>query len=377
MGDRYAAERARNAALAGNAEKLQAALLELRQDAVSTRFASGESLLHGAARGGSVACVSLLLGVGANVVATDFKRRTPLHMARSTAVARQLLWLPDVNVDVGARSDPLIAAAIGDADALRSADPAALRRRDEAGYTALHFAALVGSCECVATLLRAGADLAAEGAGGVTALALALDHGHAECAALLVRATAEWEAIGCDEKEVRGHVALRAGEYLFKAAEANNLRLLKALIDVGASVNARSKTGTTVLHTAIRSGARLCAAELLCRGADMEARDDSGFTPLCVAAKVGTEACTLLLLRAGADSLVVNPRPKLRGARRARANRATELVWEWHSVVSLQTAMRGAAPSQPGSLLFLSFADSRLYDRHVWRVVARLVTDLV
>ncbi|CAJ1417659.1 unnamed protein product [Effrenium voratum] len=75
---------------------------------------------------------------------------------------------------------------------------------------------------------------------------------------------------------------------------------------LGANAKARDRNGTTMLHSACRSGSFLMAQELLKRGLPLDASDSAGWTPVHVAAVMGRAGprpqdrreLTLLLLQA-------------------------------------------------------------------------------
>lgn len=69
-------------------------------------------------------------------------------------------------------------------------------------------------------------------------------------------------------------------EGLIKAALLGNLRTVKALIEQGVSVDARSNEGGTPLHWAAAMGHFKVVKYLVEKGADVNARDNYGKTPL-------------------------------------------------------------------------------------------------
>ncbi|MCY4173941.1 MAG: ankyrin repeat domain-containing protein [Cyanobacteria bacterium MAG CAR3_bin_5] len=107
---------------------------------------------------------------------------------------------------------------------------------------------------------------------------------------------------------------------LRSAAEANNLTVLKVLLDAGADPNARNENGETPLHEAVTrgnwgvvklpgerlprgwwsSGGNLEVVKLLLdAGADLNARDPDGATPLHLAAYEDNPEAMKVLLNAG------------------------------------------------------------------------------
>lgn len=83
------------------------------------------------------------------------------------------------------------------------------------------------------------------------------------------------------------------------------LEIAAALLDAGASVDAKNREGERPLHVATRDGHRGLAL-LLERGADVDARTSRGWTPLHCAVDYENEAGVAQLLAAGADRKVTD-----------------------------------------------------------------------
>jgi ankyrin repeat protein len=81
---------------------------------------------------------------------------------------------------------------------------------------------------------------------------------------------------------------------------------LKAELDAGADVMARSKAGGTPLHSAAFFGTPESIQALLKSGADVMARSKAGVTPLYSAAVSRTPENIQVLLKAGADVMARN-----------------------------------------------------------------------
>lgn len=77
---------------------------------------------------------------------------------------------------------------------------------------------------------------------------------------------------------------------------------MRLLIEAGANINARNKTGQTPLHKAVRLRRGNVAQMLLHHGADVEARNDREMTPL-LEMKMSERDLTMLdlLIDAGAN----------------------------------------------------------------------------
>ena len=81
---------------------------------------------------------------------------------------------------------------------------------------------------------------------------------------------------------------------------------VKAELNVGADVMARSKYGYTPLHFAAEDGTPQSIQVLLEAGADLMARNSMGWTPLHIAAAPATPKNIQAFLKAGADAKAKN-----------------------------------------------------------------------
>ncbi len=156
-----------------------------------------------------------------------------------------------------------LAAAMGDADALRSAlnTPGNARQKGVFdGTTPLHAAAGLGSTTCVSLLLDHGVEVdIADDQGGTPLLRAARQH----------------------SAPVDDTVAL--------------------LLSRGADPNVCQADGTTALHLATRAGRSAVMAHLLRAGANPDPVDVRGFSPLHSAAELGIVKLIDALVAAGAD----------------------------------------------------------------------------
>jgi ankyrin repeat protein len=96
--------------------------------------------------------------------------------------------------------------------------------------------------------------------------------------------------------------AIEISSTLFTAADRNCIDLATALLDRGASVDARDRLGVRPLSRAARSGHLEMVDLLLQRGAPIDARDLAGATALYVAAERGQAAVVQRLIDKGADA---------------------------------------------------------------------------
>ncbi len=101
---------------------------------------------------------------------------------------------------------------------------------------------------------------------------------------------------------IRGNGKLYSRKYypLFLALEKDYTSIVKALIEAGADVNAKTG-GSTPLHWAARHGHIEVVKILFAAGADVNARQWRGETPLYQAIQGTNIEMTKLLLKAGAD----------------------------------------------------------------------------
>lgn len=83
---------------------------------------------------------------------------------------------------------------------------------------------------------------------------------------------------------------------LHRACYANNVDVVKTLIERGADINAKSGDGWTPLHSAARWSALECASILVNSGADVNARSTGHLTPLHLACTNQSRGLLELLL---------------------------------------------------------------------------------
>lgn len=88
---------------------------------------------------------------------------------------------------------------------------------------------------------------------------------------------------------------------LHEAAEAGEDFLVRALIMMGADVNAKGEDGETPVHCAAMYGNLECLSLLLKAGANPNAQNEEGESPLHEAVREGDLPCMDALLKAGAD----------------------------------------------------------------------------
>ena len=191
-------------------------------------------------------------------------------------------------------------------------------------------AAYNGEIEKVKALIESGADVNAWsnlGLGNHTPLMFAVYKGHFEVAKILIEAGADVNAVHSPDHTVLYH-ALESYQLsaeviqllvdsgvnmnpnpLFWAVQSLNTagerseipKVMYILIDAGADVNERDKTGLTVLMVAALTGSTEVVDFLLRSGAEINATVESGRTALTWAVMMGHTETVSLLIEAGAD----------------------------------------------------------------------------
>jgi ankyrin repeat protein len=159
------------------------------------------------------------------------------------------------------------------------------------GTTALAWAANRDDLETAGLLIRAGAKVNVANDYGVTPLSLACTNRNAAMVKRLLNAGADPNA------------AMWTGETpLIVCARTGNVETVKLLLTHGADLNAKeTQQGQTALMRAVGEKHPEVVQALVERGADVRARSKSGFTALLFASQQGEIASARILLAAGAD----------------------------------------------------------------------------
>jgi ankyrin repeat protein len=346
---------------------LTRALLEAGADP-AIRLAEEQTILMAAARAGHAEVVKLLIDAGADVHARErVAGESALMWAalENQADAIALLVARGANVDDRSRVTTFPRLRFGDGIVAR---PTVLPR---GGWTPLMYAARQNAVDAARALAAAGADLDATDPDGTTALVLAIINGHFDVAQVLLERGANpnvadergmaalYAAVdmstldetvgrpnpkphasmdaaglvsvllkhGADPKQtLRASVLERAhndgdpnlaegATPLMRAAKDADVRVMRLLLDAGADLHARTKTGKTALmFAASRLGGfrgtanrgsepDALAAVSLCldRGADVNAADEGGQTALHLSVAQAEESIIRLLASRGAS----------------------------------------------------------------------------
>lgn len=240
---------------------------------VNAKGGDGKRPLHYAS---SVEIAELLLANGAEIDALDDDHgSTPAQylIGDHPEVARYL-------VSRGAKSDLLLACALGDVSAVRrllDADPEAIRMRVSPDYFPMIHTAENGGHIYQWTL-----------GFYVSAFDIARKRGHEEVLALLVSRAgprerlldalwsqdlAEVDAVLSDDPGLVGKLDAAALNQVADAARNNKAGVVRAMLDRGFPVTATSQHGATPLHWAAYHGNSELVADLLARGAPVEVTD--------------------------------------------------------------------------------------------------------
>jgi len=263
----------------------------------------GDTALMAAARTGKVDAVKALLDRGANVNGTNPRGQTPLMWAAAEKNAAVVKYLIERGADANAKTLPLPPPK--PLDLIFSAPTPA------GGLSALHFAARQNDMASVGALLDGKADINTTSADGSTALLVAVMNEHNSLAKFLLEHGANPNLV---DNKGRGPlyaaVDMRNLEWSTRPAPSekdklDDLEIIKALVDRGANVNDRltkklplrgqpsfdgrwaNQTGATAFWRAAQSDDVTVMKLLLDHGADATLASADHTTPLMVAAGVG------------------------------------------------------------------------------------------
>jgi ankyrin repeat protein len=243
------------------------------------------------------AAVEALLAKGADLNGNDRIGWTALHYATINGNEAMVHFLLDAGADPNARNNlswntPLSYDRIGVplAESLL-ARGGRLDLLDDHGATPLHAVAEAGNAAVVALYLERGAPVKVAKHDGQTALHLAARRGHSAIVRMLV------------DKGADAHARDQEGRTpLFLAVEAGEAGVLEMLVaSPPAAVDTPNARGTTPLMRALYDRHATITQWLLDRGADVKLRAKSGETALHVAAAYSTVAMVQQILDRGAD----------------------------------------------------------------------------
>ena len=231
-----------------------------------------QDALEMAATGGKVACVKILVEVGADVNKSGY-HGTPLVMAAKGGHEECVEFLLIKGVDVNAW--------------------------EPSGCTALDLAARHGHEACLNLLIEAEADVNSLKANGFTTLMETIRFGHTKCVSSLIEAGADVNATNS-----YGHSAITVAAK--KKISCSNFQLL---VNAGADVNAMDFFGAAVIVDAALKCSDKELQILVDAAADVNATEKEGNTALVIAGASSVAArveCVKLLLRSGAKVNLFN-----------------------------------------------------------------------
>eukprot|EP00048_Salpingoeca_helianthica_P016841 m.234458 g.234458 ORF g.234458 m.234458 type:complete len:966 (+) comp19622_c0_seq1:1356-4253(+) len=263
------------AAATGNSEALVQYLHPTLLDQIDLNGhdTQGKTALIYAVVGDHYECVALLLQAGADVLAVDTDRRSPVHWAAFHGRHRILKLLLE---NGGSAED-----------------------QDKEGRTALHLSTGAESSKCTKLLMKymdpAAVNVADEER--MTAAHWSAFHDHAKHLDLLIGGGAD--LLLADSE---GRIALH-----WTATNPTQITCNLILVSQPLSINVRDSEGRTALHLAVANN-NIGIVDILTSAddCDLNAVDNMRRTPLHWAAVLGFSNLTTLLLQRGADSAVAD-----------------------------------------------------------------------
>ncbi|EEP82856.1 predicted protein [Uncinocarpus reesii 1704] len=229
---------------------------------------SGQAPLWIAAANGHSAVVTLLLHLGANPEQRDQQGRTPLWIAAHHQHEDAVRALLDAKANI--------------------------ESRDIDGITPLMAAALTESATVLRLLLESGADMIAKAKNGYSPFSYAISSGSVRNMSLFLE-----KGYHLEDRNILGWTALHTAV----ADGSPDTKIIKFLLDKGASIEAKDGQGRTPLMAAVELDKPLAVVNcLLEAGALVNVRNERSLTPLDIAVITRREGVVESLLKAGADT---------------------------------------------------------------------------
>ena len=228
------------------------------------------SLVHEAARKGSVRHIKRVLKLGENIDQPspfrDDGSATPLLLAAASNSCRVVRFLVENGADVNGK--------------------------DRGRRGILHYAAMGGNKETVLYLLRLGVPVDCKSTWGKSALHMAASKGHVEIVGILTQN-------GADLQSSTGF----GDTPLLLATEEGHIGCVKALVQSGSGVNVSNMALYTPLHNAAKEGYTEAVSYLLRSGSHVDTTSAKGETPLSLAVRKMNNRETVALLLSYGSSL--------------------------------------------------------------------------
>uniref|UniRef100_A0A2R9C208 Retinoic acid induced 14 n=1 Tax=Pan paniscus TaxID=9597 RepID=A0A2R9C208_PANPA len=152
---------------------------------------------------------------------------------------------------------------------------ASATKHDSEGKTAFHLAAAKGHVECLRVMVTHGVDVTAQDTTGHSALHLAAKNSHHECIRKLLQSKCPAESV-----DSSGKTALHYAGNFHSPVKSKSEFICHFLLDHGADVNSRNKSGRTALMLACEIGSSNAVEALIKKGADLNLVDSLGYNAL-------------------------------------------------------------------------------------------------
>ena len=266
----------------------------------------GEGALHAAAIQGHVGCTKELINAGADVNIKDRDGHTPVMFASVECLNELITAGVDVNMkDKLGKTALMYGIERGGIDHVKliigaGADVNTENKSKKARLTtALMVAARTGKTICMKELLKAGAKLNVANYEGATALVLAIENRHHECVTELIAAgagvnigtpsplmiTIQEENLYCLKELLKAGADVNMGRIppLITAAQQGNIDCAKELLKFGADVDVVDGAGDSALIQAVDLDNEAIVELLVENGAIVNTRNKSGETALYLA----------------------------------------------------------------------------------------------
>jgi ankyrin repeat protein len=245
-------------------------LLDYNAD-VNQKDGNGRTPLHFAVIFGCEDNINLLISNGANVNAENNNEETPLHVLVQSWP--QLWWTKEFRTN-----------AIN----ILLDSGANIEAKTKNGKTPLWLAAeALNSLDAVKALLERGANSDA-----INDVHVRFSAVSASMSKDLLKQWVRANASDINTRNSQGDSLLHA------AVKGCNMKLVEALLEMGADVNARNNTGDTALHWAMKTSEPEIVELLIKNRAEVNAKNASGKTPLHILSDPPTIAGELLLNQA-------------------------------------------------------------------------------